>query len=149
MRQLVSFSIGLVILIGVVGCGPKRSRSGVVTGKVTYGGKAVNGAALLLYPSSGEAKDPITIPVTQEGEYRITDMPLGKYKVVVQGTEGATQASPTYIPPEKLAEVKERLAKMNTPATIPFPDKYKDPELTDLECTITEKPQTLNLELKD
>jgi hypothetical protein len=34
-------------------------------------------------------------------------------------------------------------------ATIPFPKKYKDLRTTDLKCTITDKDQPLDLELKD
>jgi hypothetical protein len=148
MRRIVTISVVALLLIG---CGSKR-KSGAVSGKVTYKGQPVNGAALLLYPSSGDTSNPITIPVTQEGVFSITDVPPGEYKIVVQGTAGAQQAPPMAmknVPPEKKAEMEAKLAKMNTPATIRFPDKYKDLRTTDLKCTVTESKQDQNLELKD
>ncbi len=40
--------------------------------------------------------------------------------------------------------------KMKTTPTIPFPDKYKQPQTTDLKCTIKAGDQTLPpLQLSD
>ena len=113
--------------------------------------RVVNGAALLLYPASGTA-EPITIPVTQDGNFTIADVPLGEYKIVVEGTAGVSQVphgALQNVPPEKRAEAEKKLAGMNTPPTIAFPDRYKSLQTTDLKCTVTDKAQTLNLELKD
>jgi hypothetical protein len=151
MRQIVRVSVGLLLLAVLVGCGPKRPRSGVVSGKVTYKGRPVNDAALLLYPAGGAATEPITIPVTAEGEFRITDTPQGEYHVVVQGAEGGGSDASLLktIPPEKQAEMKEKMKGMVNPTTIPFPKKYKNLKTTDLKCQVTESDQTLNFELKD
>jgi hypothetical protein len=149
MYRIVAVLMASLLLVG---CASKSGKPGVVAGTITYKGQAVNGAALLLYPSSGEVTNPITIPVTQEGTFSIADVPSGEYKIVVEGTAGAQQAPPIAMknmPPEKAAEMKEKLAKMNTPATIRFPDKYKDPRKTDLKCKISESDQKLNLELTD
>lgn len=148
MRRIVTISLGLLLLVG---CGSRSGKVGVVSGKITYKGQPVNNAALQLYPTSAGATDPITIPVTGEGTFRITDVPPGEYKIVVQGSAGATQASPSLagLPPDKAAEMKEKLSKMNTPATIPFPDKYKNRQTTNLKCNVTQSDQTLNLELTD
>jgi hypothetical protein len=149
MRHLVRISVGLLLVAVLVGCGPKRPRIGVISGTITYKGRPVNGAALLLYPTNDPAESSITIPVDQDGSFRIADVPPGQYQIAVEGTEGAVQADLTNIPPEKLAEVKEKLAQMNTPATIPFPKKYKNPQTSGLQCTVTEKNEKLNLELQD
>jgi hypothetical protein len=147
MRRIVTVSLVALLLAG---CGPKK-KSGVVTGKITYDGKPVNGPALLLYPAGGGADAaPVTIPVTQDGEYRISDVATGEYKIVVQGTAGAQQANPNLlkaVPKEKQAEMKAKLDAMSTPATIPFPNKYKDPKTTDLKVSVTDKDQTLDLQL--
>jgi hypothetical protein len=148
MRQLFRGFVGLLLLTVVVGCGHTGSRYGVVSGRITYKGKPVNDAALLLY-APGET-DPITIPVTSEGEFSIADTPPGEYKVVVQGTEGgAVSVDLRVLPPDKAAELKEKMKSMSSPATIPFPKKYKDLKTTDLKCTVTDRNQTLDLELKD
>ena len=61
MWRILIVAIGLLLLVG---CSNKRS-SGVVSGTITYQGRPVNGAALLLYPDGGGPE--ILIPVTQEG----------------------------------------------------------------------------------
>jgi hypothetical protein len=121
----------------------------VVSGKITYKGQPLAGAALLLYPTSGGVTEPITIPVTNEGDFRITDMPPGEYKVVVQGTQGAVDVDLSMIPPDKRAEIKEKLNPQNIPPTIPFPNKYKSERTTPLKCEITETSQTLDFVLTD
>jgi hypothetical protein len=149
MRRIITISIGLLLLTG---CGGKSSRNGLVSGSITYNGKPVNGATLILYSTAGQGGENAQIPVSQEGTFKNAEVPKGEYKVVVQGAVAAMQVSPESlknIPPEKMAEVKEKLAKMNTVATIKFPDKYKSHQTTDLTCKVGDKETTLNLELKD
>jgi hypothetical protein len=149
MRQIVRVSVGLCLLAVLVGCAPGRKKSGEVSGKVTYKSNPVNDAALLLHPSGG-AGAPLTVPVDAEGNFRILDMPKGTYKVVVEGTAGnAAPFDLKSVPPAKQAEMKAKMDKMKGPTTIPFPNKYKDVKTTDLSITITDQPQTVNLELKD
>jgi hypothetical protein len=148
MRRIVAVSLVVLVLAG---CGPKGKKSGAVTGKVTYKGQPVNGAALLLYPASGGDTPALTVPVGQDGEFRISDVAPGEYKVVVQGSPGAQQVDPRMLksmPPEKRAEAEAKLKGMNTPPTIPFPKKYTDPKTTDLKVTVTDKAETKDLELQ-
>jgi hypothetical protein len=152
MRHMVRISVALLLMALLVGCGPKRPKIGAIEGTITYKGRPVNDASLTLYPTGGSASDSITIGSDREGKFRIADVPPGNYKMTVQGTEGSTEANPMSlknVPPEKRAEMEAKLAAMNTPPTIPFPNKYKDLRTSDLTCTITDKDQTLNLELKD
>jgi hypothetical protein len=151
MRQIVRVSVGLLLLAVLIGCGSKR-RFGAVSGKVTYNGQPVNDAALLLYPAGGTGNDPITIPVTEEGAFRIVDVPQGEYKIVVQGAGGPGDDEAFLLrnsSPEQKAKLKSMMEGQRSPTTIPFPNKYKDVRTTDLTCTITEKNQTLDLELTD
>jgi hypothetical protein len=148
MRRIVTVALVAVLLAG---CGPKGKKTGVVTGKITYKGQPVNGAALLLYTASGGDTPVMTVPVDQEGAFRISDVAPGEYKVVVQGTAGAQQAPPASLknlPPDKAAEAREKLKAMSTPPTIKFPDKYKDPHKTDLKVTVTDKTESKDLELQ-
>jgi hypothetical protein len=139
MRRIVVVLVGLMLLAG---CGSKGAK-GAVSGKLTYNGQPVNGALLTLYPGQ------YPIPVSQEGEFNVTAVPNGEYKVVVEGTPGQSGPPLVGIPPEKMAEAKEKAAKMSTPATIKFPDKYKSEATTPLKMTISGGSQNLNLELKD
>jgi hypothetical protein len=151
MRRIVTIAVGILLLVG---CGPKNPRGGVLSGKITYKGQPVNDAAIVLYPPNQTNQyDPmggqILVPVTHEGEFLLKDVPPGDYKVVVQGSEGSSEASLKDVPPEKRAEAKEKLDKMVRPKTIPFPDKYKLLQKTDLHVTIKSGEQKLDLELKD
>ncbi len=151
MRQNVRVWAGLVLLVVLVGCGHKRSRSGEVSGKVTYKGRPVNDAALLLYPTANaEANNPLTIPVDEEGNFRITDVPPGEYKVVVQGATGENSDASLLqvLPPDKRAEMKAKMGQRENRKTIPFPRKYQDPTTTDLKCKISNEDQHLDLDLK-
>ena len=152
MRQIVRVFVGLLLLAVLLGCMSKRTRSGAVSGKITYKGQPVNDAALLLYPSSGGPEaNPITMSADGEGNFRITDVPPGEYTIVVEGSEGVDNEAPLLkmLPPDKQAEMKAKMAPQASPKTIPFPKRYKDRKMTDLKCTITDKDQPMDLVLKD
>ncbi len=153
MLRIIRVSVGLLLLLTMLaGCGSKRVKPGTVSGKVTYKGQPVNDAALLLYSKSdNDQTNPITISVDGEGSFSISDVPPGDYKIVVQGSEGVDNeaAMLRFLPPDKREEMKAKMSNQATPKTIPFPNKYKNLQTTDLQCTITEKDQPLDLELKD
>jgi hypothetical protein len=146
MRRLLSFSILILFLSG---CGGKKPPSGIVTGSVTYKGQPVNGAALILYMTTG-AGDTITIPVSQDGTYRATDIPMGEYIVVVQPSTGMSGVPSTKgMDKAKAAEVQAKIDAMKGTPTIPIPDKYKKRTSSDLKMSISPGEATVNLELKD
>jgi hypothetical protein len=148
MRPITRVFVGLLLAAVLVGCGPK-GRSGAVSGKITYKAQPVNDAALLLY--SGEAVQPITIPVTSDGSFTIRDVPQGEYKIVVQGAEGEGSDAMLlqHLPKDKREQMEKMMAERAARKTIPFPEKYKDLKTTDLKIEISDKSRTLNLELKD
>jgi hypothetical protein len=140
----------MLLLAVLVGCASKRSRYGVVTGKITYKGDPVNDAALLLYPAEDPWANAIVIPVDANGAFQIADVPPGEYKVVVEGAEGAAKGfTLADFPPEKHEEVRALLETQKFTTTIPFPKKYKDRETTDLKCTISDNDQPMDLVLED
>ncbi len=144
MRRIVPV---LLVALLLAGCGPKRKASGTVTGTITYQGKPVNGAALLLYGPSSQSAD-FTIPVDQEGKFSSTDVPPGDYKVVVQPSAGSSGPSTKGMTPAQMAEMKDKLDAMKTPATIKIPAKYLDPKSSDLQMKVTGGKEEVNLELK-
>ena len=151
MRRKIIVSIGLLL---VLGCGSKPGTGGSVTGTIHYKEKPVNGVLLHFYPASGNGVD-ISVPVSQEGTFRSSNIPLGEYKVVVEASQGPPPGAGTFqLPkdPAKAAEMKEKLQQMKgqtPPPTIPFPKKYQSIQSTDLKCTINQGEQKLPLELKD
>jgi hypothetical protein len=150
MRPFLRVFVGLLLVAVLVGCG-RRSRSGVVSGKITYKEQPVNDAALRLYPADGGAAEPITIPVTADGSFSMSDVPKGEYKIIVQGSEGGGSDASLLknVPKDRQEEVKKLMGDRASSRTIPFPRKYKNLKTTDLKCEITDHDQTLNLELKD
>jgi hypothetical protein len=146
MRRIITASVGLILLAG---CGTSGSPKATVKGTVTYGGKPVNGCALVLYPTAEDGNS-ILIPVTQEGTFQTDSVPAGDYKIVIQpATVNPDMYSTTGLSPEKAAEVKQKSQSLQVKPTIPYPDKYKDRLKTDLNHTFTKGEQTLPLELKD
>lgn len=139
MRRIVVVSIGLMLLAG---CGSKNAK-GSLSGKLTYKGQPVNGAKMTLFPGQ------FPIPVTQDGEFRTSDVPPGDYKVVVEGTPGSEGPPTKDMSPAKLAEAREKLAGQKTPATIKFPDKYTKEATTTLKLTVGAGAQVQNLEMTD
>jgi len=145
MRRIVTVSIGFLLLLG---CGKSGPPTGVLTGTIKYKDQPVNDCYLLLSPSSGTGES-ASIHVSHEGTFH-QKVPLGDYTIVVKPFEGARKPMTEGMSPQKLAEAKELLAKMGgTDPTIPFPDRYKDKEKTNLKCTVTTGQQELTLELKD
>jgi hypothetical protein len=152
MKRILFVSIGLMLLLG---CGGKPNPKGSVSGTVHYKGKPVNGAMLRLHPTSGEGND-IPIPVSQEGTFSAADIPPGEYKIVVESQDFPQEQMkmppiPKGMDPAKAAEMKEKFqqAKGGEVPTIPYPDKYKKEETTDLKYTINPGKQALTLQLKD
>jgi hypothetical protein len=148
MRRIVTVAVVALLLAG---CGPKGKKTGVVTGKITYKGQPVNGALLSLYPVTGGDTSVMSVPVGQDGEFRISDVAPGEYKVVVQGSPGSQEVNPAMLrgmPPDKRAEAEAKLKAMSTPRTIDFPKKYTDLKTTDLKVTVTDKSESKDLELQ-
>jgi hypothetical protein len=152
MRRIL---IVAIVFLPLLGCGPKRSQGGTVSGTITYKGQPVNGAMLRLYPVSGEG-EVVQIPVTQEGTFKGNDIPSGEYKIVVEASQIPPEMMreveiPKGMDPAKAEEMKQKFQQAHKEApTIAFPIKYKSSSTTDLKCTITQgKQESLNLELKD
>jgi hypothetical protein len=145
MNRLVIISI---VFLPLMGCG-KRSQ-GVVSGTITYNGNPVNGVMLHLHPVSGEDND-ISIPVNQEGKFSSANIPPGEYKIVVEAPKtNRMPAVPKGGDPAKAEEMKQKFqqAYQQKAPAIPYPDKYKTLQQTDLKCTITQNNPPLTLELK-
>ena len=139
-----------------MGCGTKRDQKGVVKGKITYKGQAVNNVTLHLVPLPGPGPE-LAIPVNQEGAFETSNIPPGEYKVIVEAPPRQAQ-QPRMPPPPKAgkdvpAEEQEKIKQMQAqgqaPATIDFPKKYSDPGRTDLKVSVKQGDQPLQIDLKD
>ncbi len=156
MKRTIFVTTGLLLLSG---CGSKKDTGGTLTGTVYYNGKPVNGASLLLHPTSGQGDD-FSINVGQDGTFSGYNIPPGEYKIAVQSQEIPPDARqymqmpkfPPNMDPAKKEEMKQKFQEKQgqEAPTIPYPKKYKDLKTTDLKCTVVQgKNPPLTLELKD
>jgi len=77
-RTLLPLAVlSLVLLFGVIGC----SRSGKVTGKVTYDEKTLPVGTVTFHPDQ-EGKQPISVEII-DGQYTADKLPPGSYTVTV------------------------------------------------------------------
>jgi hypothetical protein len=143
MRRIITVAVVSLLLVG---CGG-RSRLGTVSGTLTYKGRPINGAALLLYPDGGG--EPFQIPVTQEGTFRTSDVPPGEYTVVVEGTAGNPGPPTQGMSKEKAAEAKEKFSGMTTPPTIAFPNRYKSVTTSNKKVTVVAGEQKMDIDLPE
>jgi hypothetical protein len=143
MRPVLFLSLGLLVLGG---CASKK-KAATLTGTITYNGQPLNGGTLKFYNTAGETP-PFSLKVTQKGTFRSSDVPPGNYKIVVEGSPGFTPNT-SGLSPEQLAAQKAEIEKRSTPATIPFPDKYKKRTSTPLTAEVGASNQELKLELTD
>jgi hypothetical protein len=137
-----------VCLLALVACSEQNKKSVFLSGSITYKGQPVNGGSLKLFSASA-AGEPYTIPIDQEGKFRIADVPEGEYKAVVQPSAGMTPNIPKGLDPGKMAEAKEKSELMKQPPTIPIPDKYKDRLKSTLTITVKKGEPDIKLELTD
>lgn len=156
MKRTMFVSIGLLLLTG---CGSKSGSGGSLTGTIHYNGKAVNGASLLLHPTSGQGDD-ISINVGQDGTFAGYSIPPGEYQIAVQSEENSPEGRqkmqmpkmPPNMDPAKAEEMKQKFQQMQgqEAATISYPKKYKNLKTSELKCTVVAgKNPPLKLDLKD
>jgi len=69
--------LALVLLFGVIGC----SKSGKVTGKVTYDGQTVPVGTITFHPEQA-GKQPVLVEIT-DGKYTAEKVPPGSYTITV------------------------------------------------------------------
>ena len=141
------FVILALALAPLVGCGSKKDDKILVKGTITYKGQPVNGAGLVLYPTTGNS---VSIPVTQEGTFEATNIPEGDYTVVVQPATGNSGVpSMKGMDSAKAAEMKSKIEAMKSIPTITIPKKYTDRSKSDLKLTVSKTNPTVDLVLTD
>ena len=142
MPFLIRFLSGLwilaICLAATVGCGKSTA---TVAGKVTLNGAPVTAGAVTFH---GEDKFVKSAGIDSSGSYAISNAPVGPVKVTVVAAQ-----------PRKGRDVAGKTApkhpgdKAGAPATfVALPEKYKDPNLSGLNFTLTAGEQTINLPLQ-
>jgi hemoglobin len=113
----------------------KSAEAGRVTGKVTYQGKPLAGASVVLVSAD---KKRYAAPLGADGTYEFKDVPPGVYKVAVEEP-----------PPERPAGAPGTVPKSpDRPPSIPIPRRYQNAELSGLTLTAQPGVQTHDIALQ-
>lgn len=149
------------LLLPCLGC---TQPTGNVSGKVTFNGKPVTAASILMCGRDGR---PHTAHVDANGRYTIKDMPVGTFQVAVvsrdpeiqlqhlriqssrrlrAGQPGITPTVP--LPPEKQKAHDEMEAKLKAEKArwFPLPPKYADPLSSGLTCEVKPGENTFDIQ---
>lgn len=125
----------LAVCCFVVLCGCRESKpiwGGPISGKVIFQNKPLPSGAITFIGPDGHAANCEII----NGAYSIDKAPMGDCRVTVMTSpKTAPGAVPNY---NRVPGVYE-----------PIPERYARQETTDIKFTITEHPQTHNIELKN
>ena len=155
---MIAIAIGCTLLSGCT-----RSPA-TITGKVTYNSLPLKGGSVTFVSSEGRASN--SAQIGEDGSYTLS-IAAGKFKVTVDtsslkppsnamkgasGNKGvpfkpldANTPIPEGYTPSNPAEAA--IAK-NAKRYVPIPDKYADPEKSELTFEVTGGDQVINLELK-
>jgi hypothetical protein len=153
MRDIVGWGprLGLAVamVFGAAGCGG----SGTVSGKVTYKGEPL-GRGTVVFVSPGKAT--VTAPIAADGSYSIPKVPAGRVKIAVE-TKSAKGAEPPQgmmpprganVPPEAKNSPLYGGQRPAGGKFVEIPKDYADPDKSNLTYTVTDGPQTHNIDLK-
>jgi hypothetical protein len=144
LRAMLPVRLGLLLLLVVtlmVGCGQKSNAPAQVSGKVTYKGQPVPGGDLAFHSQNGVAHTFLK----PDGTFDLAELPTGTMKVTVdteflntsthrpaypgsQGKGGST------MDPSKMQGGAP--AKVSSGEYMKIPQKYANPNTTDLTVTI-------------
>lgn len=160
-RTLPLFLVfALALLFGVVGC----SKSGKVTGTVTYDGKTVPVGRITFHPEKG---NPVSAEI-EDGSYTVQKVPSGPVTVTVDTTAhrselktlkqgggmkmpgGGKPPAPPKDAPAEMQDMetlmKERLKKLENMVDVPA--DYADAKKSGLTYTIQSGSQEINIDIK-
>lgn len=137
---------GLVLLVFLVpvaimaGCG---SKSGTISGKVTYQGKPVEGGSVN-FLSEGPNATMKTGGIQKDGSYSVSGVPVGPAKVTVQGMKARKLLIPAALQKEQggVKEVKTEQSEVYVPP------KYSKTETSDLKYDVKSGKQEHDIELE-
>ena len=128
------WALGL-ILVAMAGCGPGR---GDLSGKVTFRGKGLRGGSVSAVGGDGIPRSGF---ISDDGRYRVADLPAGPVKLAVTSPDPAK-------PPARPGKTGEPPAKASRDGWFPIPDKYADFATSGLSADIRSGTNSLDLNLE-
>jgi hypothetical protein len=139
--------LAIAASVGLAGCGPA---SGTISGKVSYKGAILKGGNVSFVSADGKIAK--SSPIAEDGSYSIEKMPVGTVKISVETKtlEQAAKARRNDPPP---GQTRPGDKTQSDPAEaakryVPIPEKYADPNTSELTYTVTSGTQPHDIELK-
>jgi hypothetical protein len=141
--------LGLVLMLGALGC----SSSGTVSGKVSHKGQTLGGGTIAFF---SPGKSSVVSQISPDGSYTIAKIPTGPVKISVETGSAKPAAAPKGMaPPPGAANLPPEAA--NSPVYggqkpsggkyVPIPENYGDPDKSNLTYTVQSGSQTFNIDL--
>jgi hypothetical protein len=143
------------VLLALAGCGKQK---GGLSGKVTLNGETLDAGQVTAF---NEAGDVLALGPILDGEYRLSDMPLGPVTLVVQtyapdgrpaGLAGSPPPPPGArpMPPEIVKDHDKDLpdaVRKAVESLKPVPLKYSNVKQSDLKVTVAKGETNFNIEM--
>jgi len=127
-----------VLLLPVLGCG---TRTGSVSGTVTFKGAPLSGGSVTFHGENGKLDSAAIGP---DGKYTMAQAPLGPVKAAVVTVK---PSAPPTLPGGKETPKKESKTEP-VGRFVPIPPKYHEPQTAGLHYTITSGDQTIDIKLE-
>lgn len=128
--------LGLFCLIIAGGCGKGK---GDLSGKVSFGDKTVVTGTVTIVASDGSTFSAV---IQEDGAYSFQGVPAGPAKLAV------TSPNPVEIKHAKRKKDEEAKPKVESKGWFPIPDKYTDPEQSEITFTLKRGKNTFDIALK-
>jgi|SRR5262245_21062177 len=146
MRLRSVRAVALLLPILLAGCG-KVDHFGEVSGTVSYKGKRIPAGTVTFHGADGRVE---TAQIQPDGTYRAPKVLVGPTRVTVE-TPNPSRLSPALAKAMKEGDEQAMAAARRDGATIvpsvPIPEKYKNPDQSELKLDIMEGSQVFEIPL--
>jgi hypothetical protein len=130
-------------VLALAGCGPG---AGSVSGKVTYKDKPLPGGTVTFFAPDKKAYPAV---IGTDGTYTLDRVPVGPAKITVAPPVALGPMRPGMkMDPSKVGGAPEGAAPAPAEKPVSLPEKYQDPEKSELTYTVTTGKQEHNIPLK-
>jgi hypothetical protein len=151
-RLLFVFALACGTL-ALAGCGPRRPACYAVTGKVTYGGRAVEQGTITFYPEQGRSSSGRIQP---DGTYRLTTFEEGdgalpgKHVVTIQATAVSGPAQPSSFEEELAQGQSGGASGGGSTGTVEWlvPEMYSRRETTTLSAVVETQANQIDFDIE-
>jgi hypothetical protein len=140
----VRLILGLLLVLAAAATGCPGGGRAKVRGKVTYKGTPLTMGKVILVSEDGKVQD--TAPIQPDGTFEMDKAPTGKVKVGVANPPplGAPGGPPLTGSPN---DEETKQARAIASKFVPSPQKYTDPDKSNLTATVNAGSNELNLDL--